>query len=161
MREPDDTGATYVLETREGAPSAVETTLDKYYGDMIRDVSSHHESESVVRFSTSHELPLDAFRRITGVRRATHILHHERDPELTSIEAGCRTGLSEAPQGGAVSVSVRSWGEEGPSDQAIERRCRSTIEASGRRVVDDDNAASQLRVLVVEAWVAIGSASTE
>jgi len=157
MHESDEvTDPTYVLEVREGSAPAVETTVEKYYGELIGSLSGAAESGTAVRFSTSHELPLDAFRRITEVERATRILCTCDAPNPETIAAGCRAVLTTISQDGAITLAVRSCRVESPMESEIERSCGSAVTASGRRIVDPDDAVTEIRVLILGDWIGIG-----
>lgn len=154
MHEPDEvTDPTYLLEVREGSAPAVESTVEKYYGALIESLSGAAESGTAVRFSTSHELPIDAFRRITEVERATRIHCTCDAPASESIAEACCAVLTTTSHESEIALAVRAWNVEPSLESKIERSCRSAVNDPGCRIVDADDSVTEIRVLILRDWV--------
>lgn len=157
MPEPDEvTDPTYLLEVREGSAPAVESTVEKYYGELVESPGGAAESGTAVWFSTSNELPLDAFRRITEVERATRIHYTFDAQDSESIAEACCAVLTTISHESEIALAVRAWNVESPVESKIERSCRSAVDDSRCRIVDADNAITEIRVLILRDWVGIG-----
>lgn len=67
MSQQDHTdGVTYRVTTRDGSEEHVVSTIEKYYGELLVDITPNRAGGLLV-ITTRYELPSDAFRRITEV----------------------------------------------------------------------------------------------
>jgi len=156
MSQPDPTdGVTYLIQTGDGSEEYVVSMLEKYYGDLLDDVSRNPaDCDSLLLVTTSYELPSDAFRRYVEIEDVVRIERQASDER--DIEDLCADLAGELPGKTRVSVVVRSWGENVP-ETTVGRRCCEAIRTANPNVSATAERESVLRIDVIGDWVGIGT----
>ncbi|WP_226042954.1 hypothetical protein [Natrinema sp. DC36] len=157
---------TYLIETKPGTESYVDSTLEKYYGDLFTEVSIVPSSASdgtlgTILIDSNYELPLDAIRRINDIERVVRVKHCISDvsgEELKAIESLCANAVTSLPDSGSIELRVRIAREPDHAITAseIERACRKMIRDTVRDVtIGEKPADHELKIIRIDDWVGI------
>lgn len=144
---------TYLLTTRPRKQSSVTTTLEKYYGDLIKEMAvSPADTCALVRFETTHELPLDAFHRIVEVENVFEETAYIRAVSRTSIERHCEGIVSQLSNEARMTVEIVRSNDCGYTAAEIERWIEDLLTSKERDCLGSDELTHQLHIALADDW---------
>lgn len=152
------TETTYLLRTRPGTQSSVTTTLEKYYGNLVDEmVVRTTDTCGLVYFETTHELPLDAFRRIVDVEDAFEGPISIDDPSQRAIETGIAYLVSQLSDGERVAIEVVASDGDHPDATEVERQVEDSLGSKDAVRAGPDEPTHRLHITLADDWASLAA----